>query len=344
VLDNVDIAELLARCGEQAEGHRARAYLSAARAALMWAEEASALLAEGRSLTELERVGPSLARKVTAWMGNEPEVPEPPPMRKGFSSFAAARAIWAAEPSWRPLRGDLQMHTVYSDGKESVADMALEGAARGYDYVAVTDHSQGLKIAGGMDPATLELQGREIAALNEALAADGVDLYVLRGLEMNIDVDGARDMEPHDLAPLELVLGSFHSALRRSEDQTRRYLAALEDPHVDVIGHPRGRRFNQRLGVSAEWPRVIEAAAAGGKALEIDCYPDRQDLSVELLELVRDAEGWVSIGTDAHNRSEMRFIDIGVAAAISAGIPKSRVLNFMGRDELLAWAQAHRAP
>jgi DNA polymerase (family X) len=150
-------------------------------------------------------------------------------------------------------------------------------------------------------------------------------------------------MELGALAPLDLVLGSFHSALRRAEDQTQRYLAALRNPFVDVIGHPRGRKYNLRLGLQADWGRVADAAAAAGVALETNAYPNRQDLSVELLECVRDAGGWVSIGTDAHDPSEMRFVDIGVAATLEAGIPRDRVLNVLSRDELLEWVGARRA-
>lgn len=336
-LTNVDIAELLARKGEGAEGHRARAYVGAARAALLWDEEAADLVAQDRSLTELERIGPSLARRVRSWIEDEPEVPEPPPERRGFSSFARAKVVVGANPSWRGLRGDLQMHTVHSDGMESVEDMARAGLRRGYDYVAITDHSKGLKIAGGMDEAALATQGAEIADLNDRLAAEGAPLTVLRAIEMNVDAEGAGDMDAEALRGLDLVLGSFHSQLRRTEDQTRRYIAAVDNPDVHVIGHPRGRKFHSRLGLSARWKEVFDAAASCGKAVEIDSFPDRQDLDVELLMEVRDAGGWVSISTDAHNTSEMRFIDIGIAAAIRAGIARDRVLNYLTRDELLQW-------
>jgi histidinol phosphatase-like PHP family hydrolase len=138
-------------------------------------------------------------------------------------------------------------------------------------------------------------------------------------------------------------LGPFHSALRRSEDQTDRYLAALANPHVDVLGHPRGRKYNFRLGLQADWARVVDRAAALGVALETNAYPNRQDLDVGLLELVRAAGGWISIGTDAHDPSEMRFVDLGVAAALDAGVPRDRILNALSREELLGWVADRRA-
>jgi histidinol phosphatase-like PHP family hydrolase len=331
---------LLAAASKEADGHRARAYASAARAALMWSEEAADVVAAGRSVTELERIGPGLARRVKTWIEADSTPPEPPPDRRDFLSFAAARALVAEQPM--PLRGDLQMHTTYSDGRCSVAEMAEAGAGRGYDYIAITDHSKGLSVAGGIDEDTLALQRREIDHVNSALSSNDGDLVVLRGLEMNIDVDGDGDMEPEALVPLDLVLGSCHSALRRKEDQTQRYVAALRNPFVDVIGHPRGRRFNARVGIAADWARVLEVAAEEDKAMEINAYPDRQDLNVELLRILAGTGGWVTIGTDAHNIEEMRFMEVGVAAALTAGIPSHKILNLLGPDEVKEWAAAHR--
>ena len=149
-------------------------------------------------------------------------------------------------------------------------------------------------------------------------------------------------MEDEALDSLDLVLGSFHSKLRIKEDQTSRYLAALRNPHVHVLGHPRGRKYNFRLGLTADWERVFETAAALDKAVEIDGYPDRQDINVELLQLAREANVRISMGTDAHNQSEMRFIDVGLAAALKAGIDQDRILNFQPWKELIAWTESLR--
>jgi DNA polymerase (family 10) len=150
-------------------------------------------------------------------------------------------------------------------------------------------------------------------------------------------------MDPTVLASLDLVLGAFHSKLRVTDDQTARYLAALRNPDIQVLAHPRGRRYNVRLGLRADWPRVMRAAAVSGKALEIDAHPDRQDLDVELLAVVKEARAFVSIGTDAHSVGELASIELGLAAALRAGIPRSRILNFMAPEELVAWVFDVRA-
>ena len=138
------------------------------------------------------------------------------------------------------------------------------------------------------------------------------------------------------------VLGSFHSALRTTEDQTERYLAALRNPHIHILGHPRGRIYNFRIGLKADWPRVFAEAAKLDKALEIDCYPDRQDLNVALLKIAREHGTRISLGTDAHHGWQLEFIDLGLAAALRAKISTDRIVNFMSLLELKTWAQALR--
>jgi histidinol phosphatase-like PHP family hydrolase len=156
---------------------------------------------------------------------------------------------------------------------------------------------------------------------------------------MNLSPQGEGDMDAEALATLDLVLGAFHSKLRTVEDQTDRYLAALHNPTVHVLAHPRGRKFNLREGLRCDWSRVFAAAAELDVAVEIDAFPDRQDLNVELLTLARDAGPWISIGTDAHHPEELRFMEFGLAAAIRAGITRDRVLNFLPRDQLQSWAR-----
>jgi histidinol phosphatase-like PHP family hydrolase len=159
---------------------------------------------------------------------------------------------------------------------------------------------------------------------------------------MNLNPRGEGDMSPDSLESLDIVLGSFHSALRKTEDQTERYLAALRNPHVHILGHPRGRIYNFRVGLKADWPRVFAEAARLDKALEIDCYPDRQDLNVKLLKLARAHGMHISLGTDAHHGWQLEFIDLGLAASLRAKIPPDRILNFMPILELKAWAQSVR--
>ena len=342
-LTNAQVAELLALRSEELAGDRQRAYRRASRAAYKWPDEVADLVATGRSLTELTGIGAKLSGLIKSWLDDPPEVPEPPPIRAGFRSFAEALAIVAASPDWGDeVQGDLQMHSDESDGRVGFEEMARTGIDMGYSYVAVTDHSKGLKIAGGMDEERFADQARRIDAFNAELAAQGADFKVLKGIEMNLSPDGSGDMEPNCLTELDLVLGSFHSQLRRKEDQTDRYIAGIENPYVDILGHPRCRIYNFRVGLLADWKTVLAAAADTGTAVEIDAFPDRQDLKVELLELARDAGCWISMGTDAHTPEEMQYLPVGLAAAISAGIPKDRIINFFSADELAAWVGERR--
>ena len=345
MLTNTHLAELLGLGAESEEGHRARALRRAGRAAMgVWAEEAAEVLAAGRSLTELRGVGPWVAGRIVEWLAEERVPPEPPRTRRGFLTLAEARATLAANPGWTSgFRADLQMHTTWSDGRDTLPEMVEAASRYGYEHVAITDHSKGLPIANGKDEAALARQWEEIEALNTARAAAGTPPVALRAIEMNLSPEGAGDMDPEFLGRLELVLGAFHSALRLREDQTERYLAALRNPSVDVLAHPRGRRWGVRPGLEADWQRVFAGAAATDTALEIDAFPDRQDLEVSLLEAAREAGCRISIGTDAHRVEELRFIEFGQAAAIRAGIPRERILNFLSPDELRSWAVSRRS-
>jgi histidinol phosphatase-like PHP family hydrolase len=340
-ISNGQLSELLARAADDEEApHRQRALRKAARAALQWPEEAASLAAEGRSLTELPAVGPWVERTLMDWFEDPPDDVDPPPLRRGFLTLAEVRAALAEHPEYRDgVRGDLQMHTTYSDGRAPLRVMAESAAAYGYEFVGVTDHSKGLPIANGMDEARLAEEIADIDTANGEMAARVERLRLLRSLEMNLSPEGEGDMEPEALEALDLVLGAFHSKLRATEDQTERYLAAVRNPHVNVLAHPRCRMWNRRLGLQADWPRVFEAATEAGTALEIDAHLSRQDLNVELLELAREAGCWISIGTDAHHPDELRFMEYGLAAAALAGIPLDRILNFLSREELLEWAR-----
>ena len=230
------------------------------------------------------------------------------------------------------------MHTVWSDGAATIAGMAEAAQARGYKYIAITDHSQGLKIAGGMDEATLARQLKEIGQVNGEFSASNSPFRVLSSLEMNLNPSGSGDMSLDSLRTLDVVLGSFHSALRRKEDQTDRYLAALGHPGIQILGHP--RVYNFRVGLRADWAKVFDRAAALDKAVEIDGFPDRQDLDIGLLRLARAAGVRISLGTDAHRPEQLSFMEFALAAAIEAEIPRERILNFMSFQELLAWSRA----
>jgi DNA polymerase (family X) len=150
-------------------------------------------------------------------------------------------------------------------------------------------------------------------------------------------------MEPSALGELDVVVGSFHSRLRVKEDQTPRALGAVRNPHVQIVGHPTGRMFGRRKGVQADWARVLDEGRERGKAFEINAQPNRQDLSVELLKLARDAGVMLTIGTDAHSIGELDNVDLSLAAAILAGVPQEQILNFRPVDVFLGWVAESRA-
>jgi DNA polymerase (family 10) len=234
------------------------------------------------------------------------------------------------------------MHTRWSDGFATIAEMAGAASQRSYEYIAITDHSRSLKIAGGIDEHALKKQGAEIAKLNILASKSGAKLIVLRSVEMNLNPRGEGDMLPESLLALDLVLGSFHSSLRTVQDQTDRYLAALRNPNIQILGHPRGRIYNYRIGLSADWPRVFAEATKLGKTLEIDCYPDRQDLNVDLLKVAREHGTRISLGTDAHHPWQLEFIELGLAAALKAKIPPQRIVNFLPILDLKRWVRQTR--
>lgn len=301
------------------------------------------MAASGRPLTELHGVGPFIAEQLRAWIEKPPlDEMKPPPIRRDFLTRADARAVLARNSEWSErLRGDLQMHTQWSDGSASILEMARAAQERGYEYIAITDHSKGLKIAGGIDEKALARQALEIAEANAAMRPYGVT--VLRSIEMNLNPRGEGDMDRKSLARLDLVLGAFHSALRTKEDQTERYLAALRNPDVQILGHPRGRVYNYRMGLKADWPRVFAEAARLDKAVEIDSYPDRQDLNLSLLRVARKAGVRISLGTDSHHAHQLEFIELGLAAALKARIPADRIVNFMDLAALKLWVKKLRS-
>lgn len=332
-ITNVQIAELLARRGDETEGPRQRAYRRSSAAAFVWPEEAADVHSAGRSLTELPYVGDRLAARIARWIEDPPEVPDPPAERRGFVALTQVRAALEQAPKWRSdIRGDLQMHTVYSDGLSTVSEMAEAAAERGHEYVAITDHSLGQRVPRGVDEEGLAIQAEEIEAVNRQ---GGIRL--LRSVEMNLGPDGSGAIPHEDLARFELVVGSFHSQLRPTEPQTDRYVSAIRTSGLDILGHPRGRMFGRRSGLWADWEKVFDAALEMDVALEINANPARQDLQIDLLELARDKDVRLSVGTDSHSIPELDFLVFALGSAVIAGISRDRVINYLSVEDLQRW-------
>jgi putative hydrolase len=253
-----------------------------------------------------------------------------------LSHFAMQRALTAdldrGTVDRKSYRGDFQMHSTWSDGGETIADMAAGCIELGHTCLGITDHSYGLPIARGISMSDAFAQHREIDDLNQKLAGR---FRVFKGIEANILADGNLDLQPAERSAFEFVVASPHSLLRRPDDQTARMLGAVTAPGVAMLGHPRGRVFNSRPGVTADWLRVFEAAAKRRVAIELDGNWHRQDIDFELARHALDAGCIFALDSDAHSIGELRFSDYAIAHARLAGIPRSRVINCWPDDELV---------
>ena len=196
-LTDAEIAELLALEAESSHPPAQRALRRASRRAFLWDEDAVALIRSRRPLTELSGVGPYIARLIRGWITNRPKTFPPPPIRSGFLTITEAGIALAAKNQWlSSIKGDLQMHSDWSDGSATIAEMAAAALDRNYEYIAITDHGKGLKIAGGIDEEQLARQGMEIESLNASNAAEGKRFRVLRSIELNLSPKGEGDMSP----------------------------------------------------------------------------------------------------------------------------------------------------
>jgi len=237
------------------------------------------------------------------------------------------------------LRGDLQVHTHWSDGAQTVAHMARAAKARGYDYLLITDHSQSLGVTNGLSPERLKKQRVEIDEVNKS----GLSIRVLHGSEVEIRADGALDYPDDLLASLDIVLASLHTSLRQDRDKaTRRALAAIRHPHVDVFAHPTGRLLYEggsldkgREGADLDMEAVLHAAAETGTIVEINASPERLDLNDIHARRANELGCLFSIATDAHDSATLSQIHYGVAVARRAWIAADRVVNAWSLDKLL---------
>ena len=259
-------------------------------------------------------------------------------LRKHFLSRAAVKEILGrrGSPSRARYRGDFQMHSVWSDGAESLASIIDACLARGHRCAGITDHSYGLSVAGGMTMAEVAKQHAEIDDLNRTHRGK---FRLFKGIEANIRQDGTVDMEEHELRLFEFVVASPHSLLRKAHDQTARMAGAVSQPGVCILGHPQGRKFNGRPGVTAHWDTVFSIAAKRQVAIEIDGSFDRQDVHYELAARALELGCLFALDSDAHAHAELDFIDIAIAHARLAGIPQDRIVNYWPEKKFLEWAR-----
>ncbi|HEV2356957.1 MAG TPA: DNA polymerase/3'-5' exonuclease PolX [bacterium] len=261
----------------------------------------------------------------------------PPEIRENQGEIEAARrGELPALVALGDIRGDLHMHTEWSDGRDSAGVMARAAAARGYAYCCITDHSQSLKFARGVTVDDLRAHAASVRGLS-----DTAGTRVLMGAEVDILGDGSLDYPDEVLAELDVVIGSVHSRFKMPRDEmTRRIVRALEHPHLDVLGHPTGRLVGERPPYDLDIEAVIEAARRTETALEINASPDRLDLPDVHVRLARDRGVFVAIGTDAHQKAHLGFMPYGVgvarrgwmdAAQVINAWPLATLLEFLGR-------------
>ena len=230
------------------------------------------------------------------------------------------------------IKGDLHMHTTWSDWAFSIEEMVEAARTKGYTYIAITDHSQFLKIANGLTPERLRKQQQEIKRLNEKFT----DITILSGVEMDILPDGTLDYEDDLLAELDIVIASIHSAFSQPKEKIMERLArAMQNPYVNIIAHPTGRMIGRREGYEVDIQMLIKLAKETNTALELNANPNRLDLSAQSIRLAQDAGVKIAINTDAHKIKTLDHMSLGVATARKGWIRKETVLNAMKRDELL---------
>ena len=257
----------------------------------------------------------------------------PPEMREDNGEIEAARS--GRLPSiveLKDLRGDLHVHSSWSDGRASIQEMAEAARALGYEYIALCDHSPSIGIAGGLVPEKLEQKIEAIAALNETLEG----ITVLMGTEVDIKADGELDYPDDLLARCDVVVASVHMGQQQTERAiTGRLISAIENKNVDIIGHPTGRIINQREPYSIDIQAVLEAAARTGTALEINAYPGRLDLNDVNARAAKEMGVRMSINTDAHDPKMLLNMKYGVNVARRAWLGKLDLLNTMSLQDLM---------
>lgn len=237
------------------------------------------------------------------------------------------------EEGLRPeqLRGLIHLHTTYSDASGTLREMAEAAIAAGYAYMVLSDHSQTAAYAGGLKLSDLERQWAEVDALNAELAP----FRILKGIESDILPDGSLDYPPEVLARFEVIIGSLHSGFNLSrQDQTERFLRALENPYLTILGHPSGRLLLRRKGVDADWETILEQAARQGKLVEFNCNPYRLDLDWRLLLQWRDRLHF-SLGPDAHSVGGLADIHYGLLFANKGGLRPAQIANTWSAEQLI---------
>jgi putative hydrolase len=335
VADLRHITFLLERALEST--YRVRAYRGAANALEeLGADEIAARAADG-TLTKVKGVGNSTAAAVLESLRGE----EPGALTKALALETEPLPPAVAELRAK-LRGDCHSHSDWSDGGSPIREMAMAARDLGHEYLVLTDHSPRLTVANGLSAERLERQLDVVAEINEELAP----FRLLTGIEVDINEDGTLDQKPALLARLDLVVASVHSKLRMpSSEMTPRMVAAIANPHTDILGHCTGRMVMGARGTRPESEFdadiVFAACEAFGVAVEINSRPERLDPPNPLLQQAIEVGCLFSIDTDAHAPGQLDWQPNGCEKAIECGLDPARIVNTRSVDDLLAWTADH---
>jgi putative hydrolase len=328
--------------------YRVRAFRSAAATiAALPPEELTERVAAG-TLSELSGVGDVTARCVAESLAGE----EPVYLRR-LAATEGTDLQGAAGRLREVLKGDCHLHSDWSDGGSPIEEMALAAVELGHEYMVLTDHSPRLTVARGLTPARLRRQLDHVAKLNDALP-DG--FRILTGIEVDINADGSLDQEDALLERLDVVVASVHSNLRdEAPRMTRRMLAAIANPHLDILGHMTGRKVaaagagdkghrggRTRPPSDFDLDKVIAACLEHGKAIEINSRPDRLDPPKRMLRVAVEAGCLFSIDTDAHAPGQLDWLHNGCERAALCGVAAESVVNTWTADRLLEWTGGHK--
>ncbi|HEY0640820.1 MAG TPA: PHP domain-containing protein [Pseudonocardiaceae bacterium] len=342
VADLRRIAFLLERAQEAT--YRVQAFR---RAAAVLAKLEPAMLARrsaAGNLTELAGVGDVTARCVAESLAGE----EPVYLRRMEDAAETGPVDEATTALRAALRGDCHSHSDWSDGGSPIDEMALAARDLGHEYLVLTDHSPRLTVANGLSADRLRRQLDVVAAMNEVLAEDAERPFrILTGIEVDILADGSLDQEDELLGRLDVVVASVHSDLRApAEKMTPRMLAAVANPHVDVLGHCTGRKVKGRNRPPSAFDAeaVFAACAEHGVAVEVNSRPDRLDPPKRLLRLAVEAGCLLSIDTDAHAPGQLDWQWLGCERAVLCGADPARVVNTWSAADLCAWAATRARP
>ncbi|SFG08051.1 DNA polymerase (family 10) [Halobacillus alkaliphilus] len=230
------------------------------------------------------------------------------------------------------IRGDLHMHSTWSDGAQSIKEMAERAKDKGYDFIAITDHSKYLRVANGLNEERLRKQREEINKVNESMK----DFHIFAGIEMDILPDGSLDFSDEFLKEMDFVIASIHSSFNQSEEKIMMRLnTALENPHVDMIAHPTGRLIGKRKGYNVNLDELISGAKRTGTILELNANPNRLDLNWEWLMKAQEEGVDIAINTDAHSYPMLEHMEVGIGAARKGWLRKETVVNTWTKKQLM---------